>query len=79
MNLHQELEAYKKALPTLVSEEGKFALVIGDSLVGVYESYADALSAGYDRAGLTPFLVKRIAANEMVAYFSRDLESPCRT
>jgi hypothetical protein len=70
--LARELETYRRKLPSLGSQEGKFALVIGDEL-SVYESYADALKTGYERAGLTPFLVKKISATETVAYFTREI------
>jgi len=76
--LRQELETYKKILPTLSDKEGQFALIFGEELVGVYESYADALKAGYDRAGLRPFLVKRISTTEVVAYFTRGIDGACR-
>jgi len=77
--LQQELEFYKKILPTLSGEEGKFAVIIGNDLIGVFESYADGLAAGYARAGLSPFLLKRIAANEIISYFTRDIDVTCRT
>ena len=72
-DLKLELETYKRLLPTLSGQEGKFALIVGTELVGVFESYADAISAGYVRAGLKPFLVKKISSTEMVAYFTRDV------
>ena len=45
----------------------------GDDVLGIYDSYQDALTAGYEKVGLDPFLVKRISAIESVAYFSREL------
>lgn len=77
--LSRELARYQKLLPELAAEEGKFALVFEDALVGVFTSYEDALKAGYEKAGLKPFLVKRINAVESVAFFTRDLTAPCRT
>lgn len=79
-DLQRELETFKKELPRLLGEsgaQGKFALIIGDEVLGTFESYADALQAGYQRAGLTDtFLVKKISTAETVAYFSRDLACP---
>lgn len=72
-DLERELAAFHAALPELLSEEGKFALVIGDDVVSTFESYADAIQAGYAKAGLTPFLVKKITRIEEVASFSRPL------
>jgi len=76
--LEQDLEKYRAILPSLVGSEGKFALVVSGELKGVFESYADALNAGYQEAGLKPFLVKQIAATEFVAYFTRDVDGECR-
>lgn len=74
--LERELAAYKAALPGLLPQQGKFALVFGEKVLNTYDSYADALRAGYEVAGLVPFLVKKISGTEAVAYFTRDIE--CR-
>lgn len=66
-----EIETYQQHLPQLLSDEGKYALVHGQDLEGVFDTYADALKAGYEKHGLKPFLVKRISAVETVAYFTR--------
>jgi hypothetical protein len=71
--LERELRKFRELLPTLLPEEGKFAVIVGDELLGVFESYADALQAGYQAARLNPFLVKRIATTEAVSYFTRDV------
>jgi hypothetical protein len=77
--LEKELAAYRKLLPTLLSQEGKFALIVGDELISVFAAYEDALKAGYEKAQLNPFLVKKISGTETVAYFSRDLRAACLT
>lgn len=77
--LSKELARYQEVLPTLTNDEGKFALVVGAEFIGVFSSYEDALKVGYEKAGLKPFLVKQINAVESVAFFTRDLTSPCRT
>lgn len=78
-HLQRETAAFKRLLPSLMSDEGKFALIVGDELIGTFDSYNDALTAGYAKAKLEPFLVKRIAAVENIAYFSRNVEHSCRT
>lgn len=75
--LEHELAAYRKALPGLLAQEGKFVLVVGDSVVNTFDSYADALKAGYAAAGLAPFLVKRISGTETIAFFTRDFGTSC--
>jgi hypothetical protein len=77
--LAKETEAYQKLLPTLMAEEGKYALIFGDELIGVFFDYQEALKAGYEKAKLEPFLVKKNSGSESVAYFSRDINSPCLT
>lgn len=74
--LETELATYKAKLPTLLNEQGKFVLIKGADVVGTFEAYADAIQAGYAKFGIEPFLVKKIAADEQIAYFSRDLRAP---
>ncbi len=78
-DLDRELAKYRELLPTLTANEGKFALFYRGELKGVFDSYSDALAAGYDVAGLEPFLVKQIATTEYVAYFTRDINAACPT
>jgi hypothetical protein len=76
--LERDLNKFKELLPSLSASEGKYALVYQANLVGIFDSYNDALSAGYKAAGLEPFLVKRIATTEVISYFTRDLGT-CHT
>jgi hypothetical protein len=76
-HLTAELATYRAKLPELLADEGKFALVSGGDVLGVFDSYADALSQGYERVGLKPFLVKKIASFETAAYFTRDMTGLC--
>jgi len=78
MALEREVKTYKDKLPELQANEGKFVLICGDEVVGIFDSYQDALSAGYDRCGINPFLVKQISTVEVLASFTRDLDL-CRT
>lgn len=79
MALEKEFETYKSKLPELREEQGKFALIRGDTLVGVYSAYEDALKAGYEKFSLEPFLVKQIQAIEQVQFISRLLAPACHT
>ena len=79
MALEKEIETYNRELPKLLEQQGKFAVVCGTEVVGIYDSYADALKVGYEKSGLNPFLVKKIQAIEQAQYFSRDLALPCHT
>ena len=78
MALEQEQQTYERELPKLLSAEGKYALIKGDAVAGTFDTYPDALKAGYDRFGLDPFLVKPIRVVEQVQFVRRDIV-PCPT
>ncbi len=73
MALEKEQETYKRRLAELTSDEGKFVLIHGDDIFGVYGTYEDALAAGYQQFNLEPFLVKQIQTVEQVQSFTRIL------
>lgn len=78
MPLEKELETYNRELPKLIDQEGKFAVIQGNNVIGVFVSYEDALKVAYEKCGLEPFLVKKIQSVEQVQFFSRDLcFEPC--
>ncbi|MGH6677386.1 MAG: hypothetical protein ACREDL_00220 [Bradyrhizobium sp.] len=64
-----ELETYENHKQELLeSSEGKFVVVHQIELAGVWDRYDDALQAGYERFGLSPFLVKRIERIERAEF-----------
>jgi hypothetical protein len=69
--LTAEIEAYEKLLPSLMANEGKYAVIFDSALVGVFANYEEGLRAGYEKAKLRPFLVRKISGAEATAY-SRD-------
>jgi hypothetical protein len=75
MSLNQELQVYRLQLIDMLGvndvNEGKYVVIKGMDVLGMFETYESALDFGYDRCGLTPFLVKRIERNESILYFSR--------
>ncbi len=71
MALEREMKTYQEKLPGLKADEGKYVLIQGEEVAGVFTSAEDALKAGYDRFGLEPFLVKQIQAIERVQFISR--------
>lgn len=77
-DLSIELQTFQRNLTDLLSKaEGKFALVVGEAIISTFETYADAVQAGYAEVGLDkPFLVKRIARVEAAAHYSRPLLQP---
>ena len=78
MALERELAVYNENLPDLLANEGKYTLIRHEEISGPFETYDDALEAGYAKYGAVPFLVKQIQRVEPIYYFSRDLP-PCRS
>ena len=75
MALERELATYKrKLLPELKEHEGKFVLIHGESVIGTFTSYEDAIKDGYEKFKLNPFLVKRIQVFEQAQFVSRLLD-----
>jgi hypothetical protein len=73
MPLEKELETYRKKLPELKAQEGKFVLIHGEEIVDFFSTYEDAIKSGYQKYQLAPFLVKRIHATEPVFFISRSV------
>lgn len=78
MALEKEQDTYRAKLSELKASEGKFVLIHGSDISGIFDTYADAIKEGYDRFGLEPFLVKQIQAIERVQFISRFVD-PCHT
>ncbi len=79
MALEKELETYRLHQAQLLAEEGKFVVIHGESVLGTFSSYEDALKAGYEKCKLEPFLVKKIQAAEPINFISRNLNLACPT
>lgn len=76
-SLAKELETYERHKAELVcAHEGKFVLIHADEIAGIWDTYQDALGAGYKQFGLQPFLVKQVLGIERVQFFTRDLSFP---
>ena len=59
--LDVENRTFDQHLPDLLkSDVGKFALVKGDKIIGVFVAIADALSYAYEKYGEQPFFVRQI-------------------
>ena len=77
--LQVEIETYNAKLPELLGSVGKFVLIKGNQIEGIYDTYADALKIGYERFQLEPFLVKQIAPVDQIHFFTRELDLECPT
>jgi len=60
--LYHEWNTYRRELPRLLAEghEGKFALIKGESIVGVFDTHRDAMGAGYDSYLRQGFMVQQV-------------------
>jgi len=71
--LDRELQTFRANLASLlVDHEGKFVLIHGDQVAGVFDTWQQGIAEGYRRFDLEPFLVKRIAAAEKPIFLSRE-------
>ncbi len=74
--LEYEFNRYNKNLESLLKNEGRFALVKGDEDIEIFDTYNDALKAGYEKYGIEPFLVHKISRIETIVNFTRSLNIP---
>lgn len=67
--LAEEMATYRDRLPELLAEgEGRFVLIKGREVVGIFPDRSAALRDGYRRFGVAPFLAREITASEPVVY-----------
>jgi hypothetical protein len=78
-DLEKDEAALQAELPKLVADAGKFALVFEQKIIGTFSTYSDALTKGYELAGMKPFLVQQISQMPIVQQFSRVVGFECPT
>lgn len=79
MQLDTEMATYRRLKPELLADPdkvGKYVLVKGEELLGIYPTRDEALLVGEERYLFEPFLVKQVVGVEPVYYFSRNLTRP---
>lgn len=52
---------------------GKFVLIKGEEVVGIYDAEGDAVREAYNRFGNVPFFVKQIVEVEVPLTFTRSI------
>ncbi len=68
--LDEEVQTYENRKPELLgTSEGKFVLIKGGEVAGIYESETDAITDGYNRFGNVPFLVRQVLRVEPTQNF----------
>ena len=78
--LSLELETYKKNKPGLLAaSEGKYVLIKGEQIFGVYADEQEATQKGFDEFGYNcPFFVRQITKREPVLHI-KGINVPCLT
>jgi hypothetical protein len=68
----QEWDVYRREVGRLIAEghEGKWVLIKGEEIIGLFDNRAQAMDMGYDRFLGQPFLVKQILTREPVSRVS---------
>ncbi|MBL8230604.1 MAG: hypothetical protein JNL98_19085 [Bryobacterales bacterium] len=80
MALEAELATFEKLLPSLLTEQGKYAVIHDTGLAGTYGTYEDALKAAYSKFGVNEeFLIKQILGVEQIQFVTRLLPEQCHT
>ena len=77
--LEKEQKTYELNKESLLAaHEGKYVLIHGEEVAGTWDTYRDALEAGYKQFGLEPFMVKQITGIERIQHISRNI-LPCQS
>jgi hypothetical protein len=73
MVLEREQATYEREKARLLAEgeSGRFALVHGDEVVSVWDTYRDASQAGSERFQLGAFMIRQILQIERPGFISR--------
>jgi hypothetical protein len=71
--LEKEQNTFEQKLPELLKNNlGKFVLIKGDQVIGIYVAIDDALSIGYDKFKSEPFFVRQILAIQQPLNFTNN-------
>ena len=65
MPLETELRYFESKKPELLRHhEGKYVLIVGEELLGVFDHQDDAYRAGIAQKGNVPMLIKRVSTRD---------------
>lgn len=69
--LQEELEFFERQRFELFAQaSGKYALIKGSTLIGIFDTELDAARAGYREIGNEPFLIKHIVEADLPLIFT---------
>lgn len=65
MALEKELAFYAKVRPELIKHHlGKYALIVGESLLGTFDTQEAAYQKGIESHGNVPMLIRRVSEKD---------------
>ena len=68
----RERETFHQIKPELLDRcEGRYVVIVGDEMMGPFNSHGEAEKAGYERFGLGPLYIKQILREEPAAEVTR--------
>ena len=77
--LRTEVDTYERERDHLLaSAEGEFVLIKGDKVLGTFQSQSDAVAAGVQALGNTPFLVRQIVKVESPQNYNSSFQTTLR-
>ncbi len=76
--IRTEIKTYFRELPRLLEEgdEGRFALIKGDQVISIWDTFGDAYQAGRERFGLgVAFLAQPIDSRDLTRPYPESLKT----
>ena len=71
-SLIKELQFYKQnKADLLVKYEGKYVVIVGENVVGSYDSYQEAVTASVEKYEPGTFFIQRVTDKDEIAILSR--------
>jgi hypothetical protein len=76
LKIKREIKTYRRELPRLLAEgqEGRVALIKGDEVVSVWDTFEDAYQAGRERFGLDVFIAQPVDPRDLNHVFPKELD-----
>jgi hypothetical protein len=74
--IKREIRTYRRELPRLLAEgqEGRFALIKGDEVVSVWDTFDDAYQAGRERFGMEAFIAQPIEVRYLTVQYPEEFD-----
>ncbi len=71
--LEKETQTFEQQLPgLLLTDLGKFVLIKGSEITGIFSALEDALKTGYEKFGADPFFIKQILPAQQPLNFANN-------